>query len=247
MKIIQIIITILTFLIVTPSHANYPIAEDEYVNDYANIMDYDGRSELRQTLHDVEYYSGIEITVLTINNYREYSSSSFETFATALFNDWAIGNMPQNNGVLVLVSIDNKKVRIELGAGYPDHYDEIMQTIIDKQMLPYFKMGNYSLAVNQGVNSIIEAVTEPVSFLEWYKWYILAGIGAVISLIVALKIDREENPGFFLLLIGLAGLLILWIFRRLEDGHRSDGFGGGHSTGGGASGSWGGDSDGGSD
>lgn len=247
MKIIQIIIISLTFLITLPSHANYPIAEDEYVNDYAKIIDYDERNTLRQTLQDVEYYSGVEITILTIDNYREYSSDSFETFATGLFNDWAIGNMPQNNGVLILVSKNNKKVRIELGAGYADHYDEIMQSIINQHMLPYFRTGDHTLAIVQGTQALIETVTEPVSFFEWYKWYILAGVGALISLIVAFKIDRQENPGLFWVLIGLAGLLILWIFRRLDEGNSSDGFGGGYSSGGGATGSWGGGSDGGSD
>ena len=218
----------------------YPEARNEYVNDYADVIDYEVVSELREQLKDVEYYSGVEITVLTIDSYSSYNTgdSTWESFSTGLFNYWGIGNRAKNNGVLFLVSTGDRKIRIELGAGYPEHYDAIAKTIIDNDIAPLLKEEYYTDGVIAGVTKIIDATTVKVSFFEWYKWYILGGIGAFISLIIALVIDKKKNPGLFWIFLGLAGFLILAVLKGVGSGNRSDGFGGGSSGGGGASGSF---------
>ncbi|MDX1451242.1 MAG: TPM domain-containing protein [Oleiphilaceae bacterium] len=218
--------------------ATYPPAYNEYVNDYANVIDYDAIAELRTKLEDVEYYSGVEISVVTLESYHSYDTgdASWEAFCTGLFNHWGVGNREQNNGVLFLIATEDRKIRIELGAGYPDRYDLLIKSIIDNDIAPLLKEGFYTDGVLAGVEKIIEATTVKVSFFEWYKWYILGGIGAFISLIIALLIDKKKNPGLFWLLLGLAGLLIISIYKGLTDGNRSEGFGGGSSDGGGASG-----------
>lgn len=218
--------------------ASYPEANNEYVNDYADVIEFEVIEKLQEELEDVEYYSGVEITVLTIESYRSYKTGdhSWESFATGLFNDWGIGNPAQNNGVLFLVSTGDRKIRIELGAGYPDHYDEIMKSIIDNDIAPLLKDEYFTDGIELGVEKIVDATTVEVSFFDWYKWYILGGIGALISLIIALVIDKKKNPALFWVLLGLAGFLIISVLKGLASGNRSDGFGGGSSDGGGASG-----------
>lgn len=111
-----------------------------------------------------------------------------------------------------------------------------MKSIIDDVIYPEFERNNFSGGIVSGSNKIIQAVTEPVSFFEWYKWYILAGFVALLSTIVALTIDKKKNPGMFWLLLASAGFIVLWIIKDLREGNASDGFGGGSSDGGGASG-----------
>lgn len=218
--------------------ASLPEARDEYINDYANLIQNGYERELREKLKDTEYYSGVEITVVTIESFSKYGSkfSSWESFATALFNKWGVGNLPENNGVMLLVAREGRKIRIELGAGYPKRFDSIMKSIIEETIYPQFKRDNYTTGITQGVDEIVNAVTRPVSFFEWYKWHILAGIGVLISTLIALSIDKKKNPGWFWLLLALAGFLVLGIIRSLKEGEASDGFGGGSSDGGGASG-----------
>ena len=111
-----------------------------------------------------------------------------------------------------------------------------MKLIIDNDIAPLLKDDYYTDGVIIGVEKIIDATTITVSFFEWYKWYILGAIGAFISLIIALVIDKKKNPGLFWVLLGMAGFLILAVFKGVDDGESSDGHGGGFSDGGGASG-----------
>lgn len=108
-------IFVISLLIVSQlSVADYPKAANEYVNDYANVLDLDTIAELRQQLKDVEYYSGVEITVLTIESYREFATNdpTWEAFATGLFNYWGVGNLALNDGVLFMISTGDRKIRL---------------------------------------------------------------------------------------------------------------------------------------
>lgn len=232
------VVFIILFLVPGVASADYPSAKAEYVNDFAKIIDNTKQKALKKELRDTEYYSGVEIVVVTVKSYGHYKTgaSSWEEFSTSLFNKWGIGNLPDNNGVLVLVSKEDRKIRIELGAGYPSHYDAIMKSIIEDEMVPELKNGNYTAGIINGTRAVIEAVTVSVSFFEWYKNYILAGILAVISTLAALYAEKTGKRGLFWVFISLAGFLVLGLLRSLSEGNRSDGHGGGSSSGGGASG-----------
>ncbi|MEH6670687.1 TPM domain-containing protein [Halopseudomonas sp.] len=218
--------------------ASLPEARDEYINDFANLIQDGYEPELRNKLKDTEYYSGVEITVVTIESFSTYKPefTSWESFATALFNKWGVGNLPENDGVMLLIAREGRKVRIEIGSGYASRYDSIMKGIIDETIYPQLERDHYNTGIIQGVDEIISSVTRPVSFFEWYKWHILAGIGALISTLIALSLDKKKDSGWFWILLALAGFLVLGIFSHLKGGKASDGFGGGGSDGGGASG-----------
>jgi len=239
MNIIKKIFLILIFFQLA-LFAEYPQPNNEYVNDFANIIDDDIEKELYKKLSDVEYYSGVEISIITMKDYKQYKTNHYllEDFSTALFNHWGVGNTAKNNGVLLLISKNDKKIRIELGRGYSHHYNEIMKSIIDDTITPEFKLKNYNRGITNGIDEIIRETTTSVSFFDWYKWYILGGILAIMSIIAALSIKKDENPGLFYFLLSIAGGIIISIISMLFSGNSSNGFGGGDSDGGGASGSW---------
>lgn len=234
MKFIMIVLIFISNITL----AGLPEPRDEYINDFADLIHNGYEPELRETLKNVEYYSGVEITIVTIDSYSKYQNefSSWESFATALFNKWGVGNLAENDGVMLLIARDKRKIRIELGAGYPKRFDVIMKSIIEETIYPQLKRDKYTAGIREGTTAIIAAVTQPVSFFEWYKWYILAGVGALISTLIALSIDKNKNPGLFWLFLAMAGFLVLGILRGVKNGNSSAGFGGGDSDGGGASG-----------
>ncbi len=237
MELKKLLVCIL-LIIPALSFAGYPEPIDEYVNDFARVIDNDIQRQIRKKLYNTEYYSGVEIVVITIRNFKEYKTGdkNWEEFSTGLFNKWGIGNKKDNDGVMLLVSVIDRKVRIELGAGYGFQYNSIMKSIIKNTLTPNFKNGEFTKGVEEGVGEIINQVTIPVSFFEWYNKYIFAGIGALISLVIALKIDKKDNIGLFWIFLALAGILILEIIRGIGSGRASEGHGGGSSDGGGASG-----------
>src|SRR5690606_31451508 len=83
----------------------YPVATDQYVNDYANVISSADEAHIRDLLTGYEASDGVQMTVLTVRSLSDYRTgdNSIEQFATNLFNEWGIGQASRNDGVLLLV------------------------------------------------------------------------------------------------------------------------------------------------
>jgi uncharacterized protein len=134
-----------------------------YVNDYAGVISAEDAASIHALFSDLRRDTGIEATVLTVNSIHDYDTgdASIESFATNLFNTWGIGDQEKNNGVLILVAVRDRQVRIELGSGYKDAYNTSMQDIIQEQMLPLFKKEQYSRGIYNGAQAIANVLTGP--------------------------------------------------------------------------------------
>jgi uncharacterized protein len=153
---------ILFVLIAAPLAAQtFPEDTDFYVNDYADLLTDTQEAELREVLDELYQARGIEFTVLTIPRMLDYGHTGrIESFATDLFNTWGIGDADRNDGLLLLVSRFDRELRIEVGAGYGDTLNGPMQRIINKQIVPYFRLDDYPLGIRAGVDEIIFQVTD---------------------------------------------------------------------------------------
>ena len=227
------------WLLPLTASASYPDAVDNYVNDFAGVIDATSLMTLRQKLGDFETSTGIEMVIVTIEKYTvfETGSVSWEHFATGLFNTWGIGNLPENNGVLILVSTKDRKVRIELGKGYSDKYDVKIQSAVDS-MIPFLTAGSYSAGLSAGVEETIEILRTDFFWSDLPWLYILGGL-ALFSVAIALYGKQNNLNGIFWVSFGVVGLLIILLVRSFwnssfnDDG---DAFGGGSSDGGGGGG-----------
>ncbi len=161
----------------------YPNRADRFVNDYAHSIEPADAAKIRAQLGRLASNTGVSVIVLTIDSFRAYTADdiSFEKFATRLFNQWGIGDADRNDGILLLVAKKDRKVRIELGKGYPSSYDARAKEIIDTVIVPNFKAKRFSAGILAGTEAIAEMVAEPVpkrgqtSLLLW----ILSGTGAI--------------------------------------------------------------------
>ncbi|WP_341367738.1 TPM domain-containing protein [Yoonia sp. BS5-3] len=139
---------------------SYPADVDHYINDYANLLNDTEEDSLRATLDELYQETDIEFTVLTIPRMSQYGhDGSIETFATGLFNTWGIGDADRNDGLLLLVSRFDRELRIEVGAGYGDQLNGAMQYVIDKKIVPHFRVDDYPAGIEAGVTEIIYEVT----------------------------------------------------------------------------------------
>ncbi len=131
---------------------NYPARESEFINDFANILDEQTEQRIIRTLSELKQSRNLEMTVVTIQSMTRYGfNGEIEPFATSLFNYWGIGDARRNDGVMILVATEDRAMRIELGAGYPQYFDQTAKTIIDDVMIPQFKNGNFARGIEQGV------------------------------------------------------------------------------------------------
>ena len=118
------------------AQSGYPFPKDEYVNDYADVLESDDRKVITDQLIQLRLEQGIQGTVLTIHSIEDYNTGdkTLEDFATNLFNTWGIGNKERNDGFLILVAVDDRKVRIELGKGYGNRLNRNVQEVINREM-----------------------------------------------------------------------------------------------------------------
>ncbi len=139
------------------AQSNYPTANDLYVNDYANVISTTDEAQIRDLLVEYEANNGVQMTVLTVRSISEYNTgdATIEQFATHLFNEWGIGQASRNDGVLFLVAVEDRELRIELGAAYGAEFNGRMQRIIDQIIIPYFRQENYSLGIHEGSRAIV--------------------------------------------------------------------------------------------
>lgn len=81
-----------------------------------------------------------------------------EEYATKLFRDWGIGNKKTNNGVLVLVAIQDRQIRIEVGYGLEGAIPDVTAlSIIDNDIKPAFKAGNYYEGLDKATDDLAKA------------------------------------------------------------------------------------------
>jgi uncharacterized protein len=153
------------------AQGGYPQSTDRYVNDYAGVLTGGDSQKIRTMFANLEEQTGIEAVAVTIDSIRDYDTrdETIETFATHLFNTWGIGDRVKNNGVLILVAIQDRAVRIELGAGYGREYNTAMKRVIDGTMIPAFRQNDYSRGIYQGSRAAIAGLTgvwPEISFTE---------------------------------------------------------------------------------
>lgn len=141
----------------------FPEPQDRYVNDFEDIITSEDEQRIRTMLVDLEERSDVEGTVVTIGSIADYptNNGTIEDFALGLFNEWGIGDRTTNDGMLVLVALDDRELRIELGSDNRNEYNVALQRIIDDDMLPLFGQGQFSQGILQGTEATIERIIGP--------------------------------------------------------------------------------------
>ena len=141
------------------AQTSFPDHSNIYVNDYANLLDDKAKQRIQNHLEELFQQKLIQMTVVTISSVNDYASdSSLESFATQLFNYWGIGDRNRNDGVLILVARNDRKMRIELGFGYEKAWDAKMKRVIDNVFIPRFKKNNYQEGIEKGVEEVIFSI-----------------------------------------------------------------------------------------
>ena len=211
------------------------------VVDSAQMIDPAVREQLTQQLQALEQTSGDQLVVVTVP---DLQGVPIEDYGYQLGRQWGIGQKGKDNGALLIVSRDDRQLRIEVGYGLEGVLTDAQSwVIINQVILPKFKAGNFSQGISDGVAAMIQVV---------------GGEPLAVPAHVADANFAMDNPGFS---IGLVILLIgvLWLCNRMGlpvgaillailnssgrgggGGGGGGGFrgGGGGFGGGGASGSW---------
>jgi uncharacterized protein len=126
------------------------------VNDYADMLSPSAVNRLEAVLAELERQDGTQIVVLTIPSLQ---GDSLEDFSIRTAEKWGIGQKGNDNGALLLIAKNDRKIRIEVGYGLEDRLTDLMSgRIIRNIITPQFKMGHFDQGVFDGVTAMIGTV-----------------------------------------------------------------------------------------
>ncbi|MEM7031146.1 MAG: TPM domain-containing protein [Chloroflexota bacterium] len=227
------------------AQTGYPQRIDPFINDFASVLKWQDQQDLAGQLQTLANDKDIEMTLVTVHQISDYDTPyrSIEQFAKGLFRAWQIGDQNKGNGVLLLVAIQDRKVRIEMGAGYGRTLDHRLQRVVSQDMLPLFRTGDFSAGIHQGTLSTIDiirasAISTPsiINNRNGKAWGVVAFIVIVVGtvgfiILHAIWSAKKETPSS------------RWRTKRRFSSSSSVDYApgassGGNSTGGGASGDW---------
>jgi uncharacterized protein len=128
-----------SFLCCSVSAQNY--RPQSPVSDFAGIIDSANKEKMTNVILELERKTSAEIAVVTV---KELGNDTIDDFAVRLFKDWEIGKKGKNNGLLIVMSAQNRKIKIEVGYGLEGLItDAVSGVLLDKYALPNFKAGDY--------------------------------------------------------------------------------------------------------
>lgn len=231
-----------------------PPAPTQYVTDKAGVIPAGLLTQLNQRLSAFEKQTSNQIVAVVYPALPE--GVALEDYAQSLYQAWKIGSKKNSNGVLMLVFVKDRKVRIQTGYGLEGALPDVLcNRIIREKMAPAFRTGNYAAGLASGITAVMQATKgeykgtgrangKPMTILD----FLFSPLGFFLLILIVLIISsrgrRDVGPGgvspgaaaatgYFLGSSGGWG-------GGSGGGGDSGGFsgGGGDSGGGGSSGDW---------
>ena len=123
------------------------------VVDNASLLSADDEASLSADLASLERRTTDQVVIVTVPS---LSGQAIESFATALGNRLGVGQRDKDNGVLLVVAPNERKVRIAVGYGLEDILTHTRaQQIIDRALLPPLRQGDAPAAIKAGTREIV--------------------------------------------------------------------------------------------
>lgn len=254
----QIIIAFLFTFISTLGFAqDFPAKPNKLVNDYTGTLTASQLQQLEQKLVAFDDSSSTQIAIAIIKSVGDYDIGEY---AMELGRKWGVGSKGKNNGIMIVAALGDRKISIQTGYGVegalPDLY---VRRIIDNDIKPYFKAGDYYAGLQAGTDAIISYTKGEYKNDKPKVGQSQGGIGSIIVIIIIIIVvivvlKKGGGNGGGGQVIGSRGVADALFWSMLLGGGRGSGgsgfgggssggggfggFGGGSFGGGGSSGSW---------
>ncbi len=181
----------------------FPTLTGRVVDD-ANLLSADDKRALDIDLEGLERKTTDQLVVVTLPSLQ---GTSIEDYGYQLGRAWGIGQQGKNNGVLLIVAPNDRKVRIEVGYGLEGKLtDALTKLIIQNAILPQFRAGDYAAGIKAGVRDVVDvlegdaeavetrrqrlpdAKNDIIPFIIMLVWFAIFGLTLWIIL-------RDARPG----------------------------------------------------
>ncbi|MCK5692473.1 MAG: TPM domain-containing protein [Bacteroidales bacterium] len=208
-----------------------PSAPQSWVNDFAGVFSSEETSALESKLNEFEYRTSTQIFVVTLDDNGGYSASDL---SQRIGEQWGVGQQGKDNGLLMLMDMQDNDVYISTGYGLEEYIPDITASrIIQNELLPNFKNGDFYTGVDAGIDVMISLLDGKFTADEYKKQTSSGGgssLGAIIFMIIVFSMffgGRRRSSG-----MGRSNLP-LWLALGMMSGGRHSGSFGNFSSGGG--------------
>jgi uncharacterized protein len=220
------------------------------VNDFANVLNENEKAALEIKLVAYNDSTSTQVAIVTMQNLGGYDAASF---SFELAEKWGIGRKSKNNGILILMSVEERDVFIATGYGVEEFVtDALAKRIVNNYLIPNFKQGNFYKGFDEATDVIIGLLTGQFKAEDLKVRRDLPPIEVIIFFIIIFIIiifigNRGDNGGGTYTGRGYRphrSCPIIWGGSRGgsswggSSGGGFGGFGGGSFGGGGAGGKW---------
>jgi len=156
-----------------------------YVNDEANVISQEYEQRIYNELEELDKNTSIEMAVATVKN---LNGVSIEEYSINLAHN-TLGEKGKDNGLLILLAVEDRKYRIEIGYGLEPLITDAMSGRVGRDiMAPYFKAGNYEEGLLQGVLEIKKILKNQNEFTNDSKTDAIIPIIILITFVVILAV-----------------------------------------------------------
>lgn len=174
-----------------------------HVNDYASMLSPQAARELEDALAAFERSDSTQIVVLTIPS---LEGEVLEQYSIAVVEKWQIGQKGKDNGALLLVVKNDRKIRIEVGRGLEGTLTDLMSgRIIRNEISPAFKQGNFDLGIARGVAAMMATVRGEYKAEQTDLRHGKKGAPPILTLLLFVLVASVFLGGISRVLGGVAG------------------------------------------
>jgi len=191
--------SVLIFVSLLASAQNIPARPNppRLVNDFAGVLSPGEEQQLEQQLVSYDDSTSNQIAVVLVKTLDDYP---IEEYGLKILRDWGVGNKKTNNGIIILAAIDDHKVRIEVGYGLEGAIPDITANhIIQNDIAPNFRSGDYYQGLSAAANSIIKAAAgeykAPANYRKKGRGSSGFPIGMIVFIIILAVIFGGRNRG----------------------------------------------------
>lgn len=196
------------FLACPGAAAPVPSPPVQFIRDDAGVLPADARARLNSQLAQFERDTSSQVVVYVARSLP--SDEELNSFVNRIFREWGIGTKKEDNGVLLAIFVNDRKLRIEVGRGLEGAIPDIVAgRIIANDIRPQFKTGDFAGGIQAGVNSLMAAArgeyqgtgktrAESLGRLTEESprtMAILIAVAAFLGLIIRLFTTRSGSPG----------------------------------------------------
>jgi len=164
---------------------------DFFVNDFAGVLSNDVKDHINQTSRRYQADGGPQVVVATIES---LEGNAIEDYSLNMARDWGIGSKDSNNGVLILLAVQDRNVRVEVGYGLEGVITDSLSGRFIREVTSELSADNYSDGIKNLYDLVIQELEEPGSFEEDQGDGSI-GIASIIIIIIFLLLGGFFGPG----------------------------------------------------